>query len=277
MILAFLGFAMLAGGGEGAKKVTGKAEPAAEKKVAAPAPKDEPADVRITGSGYLEKLQVEEKEGTFGALRMKARAVPDAYRYLMAEGMEKIEKTGIGGPPKVAKLKSLCSESRSKKNLVLLLVDIWVEGADTYIILRTTLKSHLILSLGSPLSYSLQVEGAPPPTEVWKVFGYPPGTTRWTEPRMKLCVFKKIRLRLTVAIPKDRKKDEIGLSLKDAVVQTKSDDAASSIRTDLRQLSLRRWEDITIQGAVLNFSPARWDIPEPPAGFDELLERLEKR
>jgi hypothetical protein len=261
--------------------IAGEAVPKKDTAVGASKPakaaKAELPNVRVTGSGYAQKLRrVAEEEKTFGDLRMKAKVIPDAYRYLMAEGIEKIEETGVEGAKKTAKLKSLCAGLKSNKNKVLILFEMSADDRDAFIILRKPPKDHVKLSQTLALTYSLQVEGGPLVNETWKVFGYPPGTNRWMEPRMKLCVLKDARFRLTVALPKDKKGEEISLSLSEVVVHKRGPDPASSIRSDLRQISLRSWEDITVKGAALNFHPGRWEIPEPPAGFDELLERLEK-
>jgi len=43
------------------------------------------------------------------------------------------------------------------------------------------------------------------------------------------------------------------------------------------QLSSSGWDDQIVSELTFTFYPGRWSLPKPPAGFDDLLDRLERR
>ena len=260
---------------QGPKKENSKKEDAAKEQKK---PEGEPGPVqKISDSGYAQKLlELDAKQGTFNGLSVKASAIPDAYRYLMAVGLEEIEKQGLGGSLYLSKLKELNTRNRMHKGKILILVSLETADDRTYCIL-TQEQTKKCFKIRQKIDVPFTIEGAEPRLqyEQYKVFEYPPGEVRGFS-RPKLCVLKKAVFRLVADRLKTGNQEPIRLGLPGIAVQTRSSDPNSSINAAERQLSIRKWGDILLKDAELTFTPATWDVPKPPDWFEELLTRLEK-
>lgn len=94
--------------------------------------------------------------------------------------------------------------------------------------------------------------------------------------RQNLCVLEKLELELLSGTVNTKEREAIRLTLQGVGAQAWSPDPNDSINYGERQLSTRRWGDIEVDKLEVSFLPGQWKLPDPPAGFLELLERLEK-
>ena len=258
-----------------ADKTKPKAE-AKESQTPKPAPKKEPLKpVRISNTRYVENLEgMDEKRTSKGGVDLKVSVIYDAYRYYMAQGLAELESAGFQGAAFETRAIQLHKKQKKFKNRVLFRATISAGSGNSRIILSRSIEKHIALKQKSEKTLSVSRTKPKPIFEQWKVFEYPfAGGVKRTRPM--LCVTDRVEVEAFSSSVKIRDPEPIQFSLVGIAAQSVGKDPQSSLNVAERQLSLRRWEDITPRDAVVVFTPGRWRIPAPPKGFEELLRQLE--
>jgi hypothetical protein len=260
-------------------KPSGKAAPA-EAKSALPKGRLDLDKLRPSLKGYARKLEVHADDQESAGVTASVRVVPDAFRYKMAVGFEELEKASYGTLELEKKLKALLAENRKYKGKALYLVSLSSDGGKNNHFIQSPLKNHVVLSGKSKKTIGTVNSEYKPGFVAWRVF-----EQKANERNMltkKLSTFTKLAFEFT-SDWKESDKDPLTLSVINLVRVTdrreeqKSDYRAfEGINTSLKQISSSDWASQTVPTLSFKLYPGKWDVPEPPPAFEELLALLEK-
>jgi hypothetical protein len=268
--------------GEKGKGSQGAKTEAPPKKAAAPSKGAIDLDkLRLPRGGYAEKLKVASAEQESAGVRASVSVVPDAYRYSMALGFEEIRKASYGAVELEKKLKELHAKSKKYKGKAFYLVSLSSDGGKNHHFVQSALKEHVVLRGASKRTISGVREEPKPDFASWRVFEQRANQRNVLD--KKLSEFT----RLTFEFTSDRKegdKEPLTLSVNNLVRVTdrreeqKTDYRAfEGINVSLKQISSSEWKSQIVPSITLKLYPGQWNVPEPPAGFDELLNVLEEK
>jgi hypothetical protein len=241
------------------------------------------SDAELPATGYAKalrgaigKIEVKESAG----LKVKVDVIPDAYRYLMAEAYEELRKNGYPRWELQKKLRERYEKLKDKKGRVLFICELTPGGGKDHHFLQAALKDHVqVRSSVRKTAVVFDVEPQPA-FESWQVFEQQREQRKVL--KKQLAKLNKLKFRVTAPL-KPEERDTLKISFRNLVrvtdrieEQKKDYRAFEGINTSLRQISSNSWADQTVPEITFELHPGTWQIPAPPAGFDELLKGVEK-
>ena len=279
----------LVAGVAGAAEEGEKGKAAKEGKTTAPAKKGADSSkgdidldkLKLPRGGYAEKLMVKSAEQESAGVRASVSVVPDAFRYSMALGFEEIKKASYGAVELEKKLKELHAKSKKYKGKALYLVSLSSDGGKNHHFVQSSLKDHVLLRGASKRTISSVREEPKPDFTSWRVFEQKANQRNMLE--KKLSEFTKVTFEFT-SDRKEGDKEPLTLSVNNLVRVTdrreeqKTDYRAfEGINASLKQISSSDWKSQIVPAITLKLYPGQWNVPEPPAGFEEILKLLEEK
>jgi len=230
-------------------------------------------------AGRLRKVLVAEESSR--GLKARLEMVPSAYRYQMALGMEELARAGYGKIELAQKLKALHAKHKKERGKALFFVTLESSGGSANHFVQGSLSKHVGMRGKTQKSISISGEDPKVKVEKWRVFEQQADQRAAFD--KSLMRFTKLTFQYTSDF-KEGDKDPLTVQLKEFVAVTDplaDKDNKSGARShegvnaSLRQVSTPRWTDQVIPEIRLQLFPGKWNEPDPPRGFDEILEALE--
>jgi hypothetical protein len=249
----------------------GPAGPGPSSPAAKPATEPEPPPGHSALVSYVKAIdQLEAKVGSFGGIRMKVRVVPDAYRFRMAKGMVEIPPAKLGQSQGIARFQGIYEGCKAMKKRMIIQVTLSLVDPEAFLIFTKSPRTCFNVHQGVLLDYSLTSQPKLD-FETWTVHDHSTGAVMR---EMPLWVGKQAFFTLTTEKP--GKGTKVRVIMNGPAVQKNGPDPINTIDARKRQLSIRLWKEIAVQGAVLTFDLDQLKMPKPPPGFEELLNRVEE-
>ncbi len=240
------------------------------------------SSIRMHESSYVSDLEkVGTKKTAWGDARIEVTFIPDAYRYYMAKGLAELEKDGFAGLVLEKEMRAVHRKYEKLQGKTFFKVSLLTSGEKTYLLLTRSVTSYLKLTrrkkgVARKLRFSVKkIRPRPAPT-LWKVFTYPHGGGGGRKV-VRLFVTSKLQFEITSNAIRSSDREPFELSFQGMAVQSRRNTPKNSINPTEQQVAVKTWRDIVLPPVTLKFSPARWKIPEPPRGFNELLRRIGAR
>jgi hypothetical protein len=266
------------GQGGKAPKEAGTGGPA-KKKAASPKRGLDLDKLRLPPAGYARKLEVASDPQESAGVRASVVVVPDAFRYRMALGFEEIRKASYGAVELEKKLKELHARNRKNKGKALYILSLSSDGGKNHHFVQSALKEHVLLRGKTKRTIVPAREEPKPEFAGWRVFEQKANQRNMLE--KKLSGFTKLTFEFT-ADRKEGDREPLTLSVQNLVRVTDRRDeqktdyrAFEGINASLKQISSSDWKSQTVPAITFKLYPGRWNVPDPPAGFEELLRMLE--
>jgi len=236
----------------------------------------EPEVVALPADGYAEALRrAVVKEVNAEGLRVKVVAIPDAYRYLMAKGLEPLrEAAGEIGKIAFSRVKELHAKHRSSKGKTMFLVSIAAEDAKTHYFLRAQLAGHTEVKTKGKQTIGVTDVKPDLRHETWQVFEQR-DEFRGVR-KLKLASFRSLEYAVTYR-PQAKDKEPVVFSVS-GLLRCGERKGVESVNVQMRQLGFANIRDQVVLPIAFTFQREQLDKPPPaaPAEFEAILKLLEE-
>jgi hypothetical protein len=143
-----------------------------------------------------------------------------------------------------------------------------------YILFTKKFYQHVKLEQGKKKKTATVLQSKPPfELEVWQMFDGSLGRPG----RKALFAAEKLEMTVSSTTVRTDTTQPIRMMLSGLFTHSKSDSPYNSLNREARQISFKgTWNDLAVREFGVVLTPVHWDVPEPPEGFLEVLEKIGK-
>lgn len=226
---------------------------------------------KLPKPGYAKKLasiKVEKPEAE-GA-DFEIAVIPDLYLYEMAKGFEELAKSGYTGDRLQKELEKLHKDAKKKQGFYGLRVRMERTRSDVQFFLQNKVEKHCDTSKEVKIR---DVEDIKPEPQylTWTLFAG--ASTR----KMKLAAVDELSFLVEIDPKKAGEPFEFEITdlvrFKEPVKKSEYD--RRGINKGARQVMVAHFENLAFPKITTKFYPAKWKLPKPPEGFQELIDSLQ--
>ncbi|MBN1420317.1 MAG: hypothetical protein JXP34_16170 [Planctomycetes bacterium] len=236
---------------------------------------DEPEVVALPENGYAEALRrAIVKQVDAEGLHVKVVAIPDAYRYYMAKGLEPLrEAAGEIGKIAFSRIKDLHEKYRRNKGKSMFFVSLAAQDAKTHYFLQTEVRRHTEVKTKTKYTIGAADVKPEPSYESWQIFEQRDDFRRVY--RMKLASFRKLEYAVTYR-PRAKDEEPVVVSIA-GLLRCGERKGVESVNAQMRQMGFANIRDQIVLPLTFTFERVQLDRPPPaaPAEFEEILKFLE--